>query len=113
MANIIGGKIGASSVVVNDYNISIENIEGGHRLKIKRGSEIQNLDVMDGETGAPGAIQTVNGVGPDENGNVQVSGLPDGGNPGDVLVRTESGAEWKQMDKLEAADVDELMSILK
>lgn len=50
MANIIGGKIGASSVVVNDYNISIENIEGGHRLKIKRGSEIQNLDVMDGAT---------------------------------------------------------------
>ena len=134
MANIIGGKIGASSVVVNDYNISIENIDGGHRLKIKRGSEIQNLDVMDGatgpqgakgdtgeigpqgpkgETGAPGAIQTVNGVGPDENGNVQVSGLPEGGTPGDVLVRTDSGAEWQQMDKLEAADVDELMSILK
>ena len=55
MANIIGGKIGASSVVVNDYNISIENIEGGHRLKIKRGSEIQNLDVMDGATGPQGA----------------------------------------------------------
>lgn len=110
MANIIGGKIGASSVVVNDYNISIENIEGGHRLKIKRGSEIQNLDVMDG---APGAIQTVNGVGPDENGNIQVSGLPEGGTHGDVLVRTDSGAEWQRMYKLETADVDELMSMLK
>lgn len=41
------------------------------------------------------------------------SGLPDGGNPGDVLVRTESGAEWQAMDKLASEDADELMNMLK
>ena len=40
-------------------------------------------------------------------------GLPEGGNPGDVLVRTEDGAVWQQMDRLGATDVDELMHMLQ
>ena len=41
------------------------------------------------------------------------SGLPEGGNPGAVLIRTEGGAVWQQIDKLEATDADELMSMLQ
>lgn len=65
------------------------------------------------EQAAAKGVLTVNGVGPDENGNVQVSGLPESGNPGDVLVRTEYGAVWQQMDRLGATDVDELMNMLQ
>ena len=65
------------------------------------------------EQAAAKGVLTVNGVGPDENGNVQVSGLPESGNPGDVLVRTEDGAVWQQMDRLGATDVDELMNMLQ
>lgn len=65
------------------------------------------------EQAAAKSVLTVNGIGPDENGNVQVSGLPEGGNPGDVLIRTEDGAVWQQIDKLEATDADELMNMLQ
>ena len=65
------------------------------------------------EQAAAKSVLTVNGIGPDENGNVQVSGLPEGGNPGDVLIRTEDGAVWQQMDYLEATDADELMNMLQ
>lgn len=42
-----------------------------------------------------------------------IGGLPEGGNPGDVLVRTEDGAVWQQIDRLKATDVDELMNMLR
>lgn len=41
-----------------------------------------------------GTVKSINGVLPDQNGNVEVSGLPEGGVPGDMLVRTEDSAEW-------------------
>ena len=65
------------------------------------------------EQAAAKGVLTVNGIGPDENGNVQVSGLPEGGNPGDVLIRTKDGAVWQQIDRLEATDADELMNMLQ
>lgn len=39
-------------------------------------------------------IKTVNGENLLGGGNVNISGLPDGGNTGDVLMKTDSGAEW-------------------
>lgn len=39
-------------------------------------------------------VKSVNGVLPDQNGDVEISCLPEGGVPGDMLVRTEDSAEW-------------------
>lgn len=47
----LSGALSAGSVVVNDYTISIAAIDGGHRLTITRGSEVQTLDIMDGVDG--------------------------------------------------------------
>lgn len=46
---------------------------------------------------APGAVQTVNGEAPDESGNVQVSGLPDGAEANMQLVTDADGAaKWEE-----------------
>lgn len=50
----LSGDIGAGSVVINDYQIQADSIDGGHRLTITRGSEVQTIDLMDGAPGAPG-----------------------------------------------------------
>lgn len=42
-------------IVLDDYTISIEPIEGGNRLNITKGSETKSLDIMNGEKGEPGA----------------------------------------------------------
>lgn len=47
----LSGALSAGSVVVNDYTISIAAIDGGHRLTITRGSEVQTMDIMDGVDG--------------------------------------------------------------
>lgn len=47
------GKLGAGHVIVNDYLIATSQIQGGHRLTITRGSEVQSMDIMDG-TGSGG-----------------------------------------------------------
>ena len=44
----LSGALSAGSVVVNDYTISIAAIDGGHRLTITRGSEVQTMDIVDG-----------------------------------------------------------------
>lgn len=61
MAAIIGGRIsaaktitgyfGAGKAILNDYVLSVEKIDGGHRLTITRGSEVQTMDVLDGVDG--------------------------------------------------------------
>lgn len=100
MANIIGGSIGAGKAILNDYTLGVEDIDGGHRLTITRGSEVQTMDIMDGKDGkdgAPGAVQTVNGEAPDESGNVQVSGLPEGAGANMQLVTDANGtAKWEE-----------------
>ena len=47
----LSGALSAGSVVVNDYMLSMSEIDGGHRLTITRGSEVQTLDIMDGVDG--------------------------------------------------------------
>ena len=61
----LSGALSAGSVVVNDYTIAITPIDGGHRLTITRGSDVQTLDIMDGVGGGgadvPIASETVAG----------------------------------------------------
>lgn len=46
--------IGAGALIVNDYRITTEPIDGGHRITVTRGSEVQTMDLLDGAQGAPG-----------------------------------------------------------
>ena len=46
--------IGAGALIVNDYRITTEAIDGGHRITVMRGSEVQTMDVLDGAQGALG-----------------------------------------------------------
>lgn len=64
-AQALSGDIGAGSVVVNDYQIQADAIDGGHRLTITRGSEVQTIDLMDGvgianivKTGSTGDVDS-------------------------------------------------------
>lgn len=109
------GLVSAAPMIVNDWAISVEPIEGGHRLIARRGTEEQTIDIMnglngmDGQNGADGVsptltvTDTADGVVltiTDVNGTQTVtlpkggSGLPEGGVPGDMLVRTQDSAEW-------------------
>lgn len=45
------GALSTGSVIVNDYTITTHDIDGGHRLTITRGSEVQTMDVLDGVDG--------------------------------------------------------------
>lgn len=109
------GLVSAAPMIVNDWAISVEPIDGGHRLIARRGTEEQTIDIMNGLNGMDG-LNGADGVSPtltvtdaadgvvltitDVNGTQTVtlpkggSGLPEGGVPGDMLVRTEDSAEW-------------------
>lgn len=50
----INAVLGAGSVVLNDYALNITPIERGYRLTVKRGSETQTMDIMDGAQGQKG-----------------------------------------------------------
>lgn len=58
------GELGAGALVVNDYRITTEPIDGGHRLTVKRGSEVQTMDLLDGVPGAAGPQGEPGPVGP-------------------------------------------------
>ncbi|MBR4236376.1 MAG: hypothetical protein IKR85_10010 [Clostridia bacterium] len=55
-------NLGAGHVILNDYVLSISDIEGGHRLTVSRGSDIQTLDVPDGTQAHTHALSDVNGL---------------------------------------------------
>lgn len=42
---IIGGTVSIGRFVVNDYTLTISEIEDGYRLTIQRGSEVQTADL--------------------------------------------------------------------
>ena len=44
----LSGTLGVGSVVLGDYLLTTEIIDGGYRLTITRGSDAQTLDIMDG-----------------------------------------------------------------
>ena len=59
----LSGALSTSAVVLNDYAIAITPIDGGHRLTVTRGSEVQTMDVLDGSgADAPIASETVAGI---------------------------------------------------
>ena len=47
----IRATLGAGALILNDYRLKIEAIEGGHRLTATKGSETQTMDVRDGVDG--------------------------------------------------------------
>ena len=47
-AACLSGALSTGSVIVNDYTITMQGIDGGHRLTITRGSEVQTMDIVDG-----------------------------------------------------------------
>ena len=47
----LSARVNAGSLILNDYLLEVSDIQGGHRLTITRGSEVQTMDVMDGEGG--------------------------------------------------------------
>jgi len=51
---VVSGAVGVGALVLNDYALSIEEIENGHRLIVRRGTEVQTMDVMNGGPGADG-----------------------------------------------------------
>lgn len=46
--------LGTGALIVNDYRITTEPIDGGHRVTVTRGSDVRTLDLMDGAQGEPG-----------------------------------------------------------
>lgn len=78
MSNNITGTVSAGEkrveaalspggVVLNDYVLKVEDITGGHRLRIARGTEVQTLDIMDHDLtidgGEPGQFIGYNNAG--------------------------------------------------
>lgn len=57
---VLTGLIGPGAVIVNDYVLAISEIEGGHRLTVSRGNDVQTMDIMDG-VGGEAAVISVNG----------------------------------------------------
>ena len=41
-------KLAPGSLIINDYQIDIEPIEGGNRLTVRRGKESKTLDILNG-----------------------------------------------------------------
>lgn len=52
---VLHGLIGPGAIILNDYVLTVSDIDGGHRLTIARGNDVQTLDVLDGLQGDPGA----------------------------------------------------------
>ena len=88
-AQALSGDIGAGSVVVNDYQIQADAIDGGHRLTITRGSEVQTMDLMDGAPGETGPAGP-----PGEKGEKGEQG--DKGEPGPAGPQGEPGPAGPQ-----------------
>lgn len=44
----LNGEVSIGSVIFNDYIITISDINGGHRLTARRGSDIQTMDILNG-----------------------------------------------------------------
>lgn len=55
----ITGRVCASSISAGDYTITIDPIEGGYRLRVERGGEVQTMELLDGKPGADGQASYV------------------------------------------------------
>ena len=50
-ASRLNALFGNSKIVVNDYLLTVSDIDGGARLTVQRGGEVQEMDIFDGEQG--------------------------------------------------------------
>lgn len=57
----ISGIVTAGPIVLNDYVLTVVRIIGGHQLVIRRGTEIQTLDIMDGRDSFAAVVDDGNG----------------------------------------------------
>lgn len=53
----LSASVNAGALILNDYLLEISDIEGGHRLTVKRGSDVQTMDIMDGGGSAAAQVQ--------------------------------------------------------
>lgn len=44
----IGAQLTPGGIIMNDYRLTVSEIDHGKRLEVRRGAEVQNMDVMDG-----------------------------------------------------------------
>jgi hypothetical protein len=47
----LNGQFGGGKIVMNDYRLTVTDIENGKRLEVKRGAEVQTMDIYNGEDG--------------------------------------------------------------
>lgn len=87
--------IGAGALIVNDYRITTEPIEGGHRLTVTRGSEVQTMDLLDGAPGEPGPQGPQGEQG--EKGDTGATGpIGPRGEPGPQGIQGEQGPQGEK-----------------
>ena len=44
----VGAQLTPGGIIMNDYRLTVSEIERGKRLEVRRGAEVQNMDIMDG-----------------------------------------------------------------
>lgn len=97
----IRGIVTAKSITLGDYVLKLEPAEGGIQLSIIRGNEIQSellpagtspsVDIEEAEGGYNIRIVDVNG---EKVHFLAYSALPEDGETGQVLTKTEDGTQW-------------------
>ena len=65
MWNKILGTVTAGPMIINDWMLTLTEIDGGHRLTARRGTEVQTMDIMDGPQGEKGDPGATGPAGPD------------------------------------------------
>lgn len=61
---VLHGLIGPGAIILNDYVLTVSDIDGGHCLTIARGNDVQTLDVLDGVPGPVGPAGPAGVAGP-------------------------------------------------
>ena len=44
----VGAQLTPGGIIMNDYRLTVSDIDGGKRLTVKRGNEVQQMDIMNG-----------------------------------------------------------------
>lgn len=44
----MSAELTPGKIIMNDYRLTVSDIEGGKRLTVKRGAEVQEMDIMNG-----------------------------------------------------------------
>lgn len=94
-SEVVRAVLSQGAVIVNDWLIYPEAIDGGNRIVFKRGSEIHTIDVMDGKDGLKGDKGDKGDTG--ERGPQGERGLQ--GEKGDTGSRGEKGDTGPKGDK--------------